>query len=141
MKIEIANPGKTEMAKFLDGVVGIVEANSFEGSCLWQHYHKQLGKPWKSGGGGPMVQVGSIMSGTDELPVCCALTVNEVDGHRILFVEVTSRGVDHDLVRTWLQANAPVTAFEDNDPRNRLRISDANNFHNAFPRKSLSAAA
>ena len=135
----LANPEKAEMDKFLDGIVGIVEANSFESSCLWKTYHREMGKPWKSGGGGPMIQVGTITSGDEELPVCAALLVNEVDGHRILFVDVTSRGIDHELVRKWLKENVPVTAFEDNDPRKRLRLEDANNFHAVFPRRREAA--
>lgn len=134
MRIEIANPDRSEMDKFLAGVVGVVEASSFESYCLWKHCHEEQGKPWKSGGGGPMVQVGSVMSGDETLPICVALLVNEVDGHRILFVDVTSRGVDHDKVRAWIEANVPVTAFEGSDPRKRLNITDANNFHNVLPR-------
>lgn len=132
----IANPDKPEMDKFLEGVIGVVEASNFEHYSLWLHNDQRTDerkKLWKSGGGGPMVQVGVVTSGEIELPVCCALLVDEVDGHRILFVEVTSRGVDHDLVRKWLEDNMPVTAFEDSNPRKRLNITDANNFHNVFP--------
>lgn len=137
MKIKIANPKKEEMDRFLHGIIGVVEATNFESYCLWKIHHEEHGDPWKSGGGGPMVQVGEI----GDLPVCIALIVNEVKGHRILFVEATSRAVDHDMIRDWLQKNVPVTAFEDNDPRKRLNITDANNFGNVFPREPVAAAA
>ena len=138
-KIAIDNPGKAEMDKFLHGIVGVVEANSFESLCLWQENREARGQAWVSGGSGLMVQVGSVMSGDEELPVCMSLLVNEVAGHRILFVDVTSRGVDHKMVRSWLEANCPPSAFDDGDPRKRLNLTDAMNFPNVLPRERVAA--
>ena len=67
--------------------------------------------------------------------------VYEVGGHKILFVDPTSRVVDHEMIRAWLQANAPVTAFHGCDPRKGLNIVDAGNFHNVLPRTSSVVAA
>jgi hypothetical protein len=100
MKLRIANPSREEMDKFLLGVVGVVEANSYESMCLWQEQHERAGKTWKSGGGGPMVQVGEIA----DMPVCISLLVNEVDGHRILFGrEVRDRGRNQEREQPALQ--------------------------------------
>lgn len=139
MKIGIQNPSKHEMAAFLESVVGVVEASSFESLCLWREYSQELRKPWSSGTSGPMVQVGTVVSGGEDMPVCMSLLVNEVDGHRVLFVNVTSRCVDHDMVRNWLEQTLPVTAFRNGDPRLGLNITDAMNFPNVLPRKKRAA--
>lgn len=130
--MRIANPEPAELTKFLAGVIGVVEANSFESLTLWEEYHQKRGRPWISGSSGPMIQVGEISG----LPVCCSLLVNEIDGYRILFIDATSRVIDHKMIQDWLEANLPVTAFEDNDPRKRLNSTDAMNFSNIFPRRS-----
>lgn len=135
MRIRIANPDRAEMNKFLSGVVGVVEANSYEGMCLWREHLEQAGRSWKAGGGGPMVQVGEIA----DMPVCIALLVNEIDGHRILFYDATSQVVDHRLIDEWLEKNLPVTAFEDSDPRKRLNSTNAMNFSNVLPRERIVA--
>lgn len=135
MKFSIANPARDEMDRFLCGVVGVVEANSYEGMCLWQEQHERGGKTWKEGGGGPMVQVGELA----DMPVCISLTVNEIDGHRILFVDETSQVRDSRMVEKWLEENLPVTAFEDADPRKRLNSTNAMNFSNILPRNRLAA--
>lgn len=118
-----------ELASFLDGVVGVVDANSYESMCLWQEYDRQGRRDqWKSGGGGPLVTVGTV----GRMPVCISLLVNEVEGNRLLFIDATSTVVDHRMIDAWLQKTMPVTAFEDNDPRKRLNRADAMNFHNVL---------
>jgi hypothetical protein len=137
MKVSIANPERREMDKFLNGVVGVVVASSFEQQSLWDHWHRELGKPWVSGGGGPMIQVGEI----GDMPVCCALTVDEVDGQRILFIDETSQVRDSRMVEKWLEDNAPLSAFENGDPRKRLNQTDPNNFHIVVQRSTQRQAA
>jgi hypothetical protein len=135
MKLRIANPPKAEMDKFLHGVVGAVEANSYESLCLWHEQHERAGKTWKQGSGGCMVQVGELA----DMPVCVSLFVNEVDGHRILFYDATSRVVDSRMVEKWLKENLPLTAFENGDARKRLNVTNAMNFHNVLPRERRAA--
>lgn len=113
-----------EMVEFLGGVVGAVEATSFERLCLWQERDKT--KPWVQGLSGFLERVGEI----NDLPVCISLQVDEVDGHRLLFYNATSRAVDHDQIKTWLHANLPDTAKRDG----RVNRVDAMNFHNVFRR-------
>jgi len=122
-----------EIKKFLDGVMGVVDANSYESLCLWRE-NEHAGynqREWKQGGGGPLVTIGRI----DDRPICISLLVNEIGGHKILFIDATSALVDHDMIDAWLQKNMPVTAFRDNDPREPLNRTNAMNFCNIFPRQ------
>jgi hypothetical protein len=118
-----------ELAKLLDGVVGAVEATSYEKHMLWQEYASEAlryraGGPdhrlrysWKEGLSGLGHGVGEI----DGRPVVISLLVDIVGGHRILFWHATSVMVDYDLIGKWLDAVLP-------DRRN----SDPMNFSNLF---------
>jgi hypothetical protein len=139
--MKIANPkaDPATLAKFLEGVVGVVEdCSSFEGSCIYEKVVKYWGKDaYKQHGMGIMHTVGEI----GDMPVCIVLTYNHIKGHKILFVEATSAVVDHRMVRKFLEENLPVSAFEDNDPRKRLNITDTNNWSNCIPREPVNVAA
>ena len=110
-----------ELKNFLDGVVGVVEATGYEKLALWQEWHVADKRPWIQGRSGLSEQIGTVAG----LPVCLSLLVDTVNGHRILFWEATSRVVDYEMARRWLDHVLPPTA------KNR---TDAMNFHNAFPR-------
>lgn len=128
MRIKIANPTRAELNSLLSGVVGVVEANSFESMCLWKEAQER-GDAWRESGGGPLVEVGELAG----MPICCALSVVEVRGHRILFVDVTSQVTDSRQVEDWLRKTLPLSAFESGDARQRMRLTNAMNFHAAFP--------
>lgn len=140
MSITINPPkaNKEELAKLLEGVVGVIEdCGSFEGSCIYEKVVQYWGKEaYKQHGMGIMHTVGEI----GDMPVCIGLTFNHIKGHKILFVEATSQVVDHRMIREWLEKSLPVTAFEDCDPRKRLNITDTNNWSNCLPREQVVAA-
>jgi hypothetical protein len=117
-----------DLKKLFEGVVGVVEANSFESLCLWQKYHKERGLSWEDSTGGPLVTIGRC----DDRPVCISLFVNVIDGHRVLFMEPTSLVVDHQMIDNWLFQNLPITARK-NDGKYLNKV-DAMNFHNVLPR-------
>lgn len=124
-----------ETTNYLDGVVGVVEANSFEHHALWRFNNERLDgrkMPWVETGNGYGPTVGEI----DGRPVCISALTATVDGHKLLFYYAMSTAVDHDQVRTWLEKNLPTTAFEGGDPRKRLNHTDAMNFYNVFPSKA-----
>lgn len=122
-----------EMTEFLAGVVGVVDANSYEKLCLWQEYHEGHKKEWKQRSDGLLEIVGHL----DDMPVCLNLTTAEVDGHKLLFIDPTSQVIDYRMIDKWLIDNLPRTARKlDRDYINR---TDAMNFHNVFPRKSAAA--
>jgi hypothetical protein len=112
-----------QLKKFLAGVVGVIEATSFEKFCIWEKCHKR-GDDWKQGDG-----IGETIGEIDGRPVHLSLLVDTVNSQRILFWHATSTVVDHKMIEDWLKKTLPVTAFEDNDPRNRMNKTDANNWH------------
>jgi hypothetical protein len=120
-----------ELAKFLDGVIGVVDANSYESMCLYMENDREQKRPWKQNSSGLLETVGIV----DGRPVCLSLLTNEVDGHKLLFIEATSQIVDWKMIEEWLQRSMPVTCFDGNDPRRRLNRTNAMNFHNVLPRK------
>lgn len=135
MKI-ICTVSDDELAAFLRGVVGVVKANSYETMCLWREYHEKLSRPWGAGRSGLMLTVGELA----DMPVAITLYVNEIDGHRILFLDATSQVVDHRMIEKWMEDKLPPTAFRDGDPRKGVNKTNAMNFHNVFPRPSVKAA-
>lgn len=126
-------PVREEVARFLDGVIGVVEANSFETSRLWREHHEK--RAWIENLSGFGCTVGHRHGD----PVCISLLTATVDGHKILFFHPTSPVVDWDLIDAWMVASLPKSAFRaGSDVVNR---TDATNFANIFPvaAKALSA--
>lgn len=116
------------MKEFLQDVVGVVEATSYETSCLWREYHEDRKEPWIQGYGGYLQTIGEL----NGRPVVISLFVNTVRGCPILFMEPTSQVVDHVMINDWLKANLPAKALKgDGKYVNKV---DAGNFHNVFPR-------
>lgn len=124
------NQADDTIAKYMEGVVGVVDANSYESLALWREWHKDLGKSWEDSRGGYLVTVGHYM----KRPVCLSMFVNVVDGHRILFIEATSAMVDHHLIDKWLKKNLPATAWANRGSGKYVNRVDSMNFHNVFPR-------
>ena len=105
----------------LRGVVGAVEASSYERLCLWRHHYQGN---WKQSLEGICREIGRL----DDMPVCLSLIVDEVSGYRILFWEATSMVVDHRIIDKWFETHLP----------DKPRV-DAMNFCNVFPREAKAA--
>lgn len=116
------------MKDFLKDVVGVVEATSYETSCLWREYFQERKQTWVQGLGGYLPTIGHL----DGRPVVLSLLINTVNGFPILFMEPTSQVVDHVMIEAWLKENLPPTALKNEGKY--VRKVDANNFHNVFPK-------
>jgi hypothetical protein len=117
-----------QMIDFLDGVVGVVDANSYESLCLWRE-NQELAIPlsWVQNNSGLMETVGHI----DGRPVCLSLLTTRVGSRKLLFIEATSQIVDNRMIDEWLLKNLPKSAFRsDNKYINR---TNAMNFNNVLP--------
>ncbi len=114
-----------EMKQFLEGVVGIVEANSFEKMCLWKENQDQMKYEWKENNLGYLPTIGELAG----MPVVLSLFTADVNGHKLLFYHPTSQVVDWRQIEAWLQLNLPKTAFRENGYPNK---TDAMNFSNIF---------
>lgn len=119
---------KRDLDKYLDGVVGVIEATDCEKFFIWQEFTQNQKRVWESSGHGLMCGVGEI----NDMPVTLSFMTATLDGHKMLFYHSPSQVVDHRMVRTWLNENCPKSAWEGD----RLRHADATNYHNAFPRKA-----
>lgn len=117
-----------EVKAMLVGVVGVVEATSYEEMCLWHEYTKERAQSWEDARRGWLLEIGRVQG----LPVMLSVKVNTINGHRILFIEATSRMVDHNMVEQWLKDNLPDTAMRPGSEY--VNKVDAMNFHNVFPR-------
>lgn len=118
------DPG--EMTKFLSGVVGVVEANSYEKHMLWnENRQRESPRVWEENLSGFIETIGHI----NKVPVCISLNTAEVAYQKILFVDPTSQVVDHRMVDKWLKDNLPKSAFRSNGYVNK---TNAMNFHTLF---------
>jgi hypothetical protein len=117
-----------QMIDFLDGVVGVVDANSYESLCLWRE-NQELAVPcsWVQNNSGLMETVGYV----NGYPVCLSLLTTRISGWKILFIEVTSRMVDHEMVEKWLLENMPKSAFKKSS--RYINRTNAMNFSNILP--------
>jgi hypothetical protein len=107
-----------DIAKFLEGTVGIVEANRFEQHCLWERYTQNDGAAWQENTMGYGVRVGDL----NDMPVFLSLTTANVNGKKILFIDPTSMVVDHRLIEAWIGRVLP-----------GVNKTDATNFHVVAP--------
>lgn len=122
-----------ELVKFMEGVVGVVEANSFEQHCLWKENHfleddARHKREWKDNTSG----MGETIGYVDGRPVAISLRTAIIDGHKIMFYYATSNVIDHKMICEWLLLNLPDTA-KVSGPAG-YNTTDATNFHNIFPR-------
>ena len=122
-----------EIVRFMEGVIGCVEANSFEQHCLWKENHymedgNRSKREWKDNSSGTGETVGYV----DERPVSISLRTAIIDGQKILFYYPTSNVIDHKMICEWLLLNLPDTA-KGNYPGG-YNTTDATNFHNVFRR-------
>lgn len=115
-----------EMSEFLEGVVGVVEANSYERHMLWdENRRRDQPDTWETISPGLLETVGHL----GEMPVCISLLKVRVGGQLLLMMHPTSRVVDHEMVREWMRKTLPRSAFW---PDGHVNCVDAMNFHNVF---------
>jgi hypothetical protein len=115
------------LTEFFEGVVGVVEATSFEKYALWA-FNKELREyslPWQDNNSGYGITVGHI----GKRPICISVLTAVIDGQKILFYSGMSELVHHPMIRNWMKNNMPKSAFT---AGGRLNHSDAVNFHNVF---------
>lgn len=115
--------------EYLEGVVGLVEATTYESQKLWEeNQERDIQRVWVSERGGYLPTVATIGGH----PITISIFVKTIDGHRLLFWHPTSQLVYHPAIEEWFKAHCP-QAFRDD--LIHLNATDANNFHNVFPRK------
>ena len=119
-----------EVRKYLDGVVGVVEATSFEQHTLWEHYSNESARAgfgrkaptvlydWVSTGMGFFACTGHF--GGE--PVYISLMTATVAGHKLLFYYASGTTANHDVIEAWLTEN--VAEYHNS--------TDAQNFTNVF---------
>lgn len=87
----------------------VVEASSFETQALWERFAddakdlvprmNEARIDWKDQSRGWLVTVGML----DQRPVCVSLSISTLNGHAVLFYEVTSEVVDHAQIEDWFR--------------------------------------
>lgn len=123
-----------EDRELFEGVIGVVEANSFEAMVLWKEYKVyRPGKVWDDARSGPLITIGRL----NDRPICISIFVHTIDGHRVAFMEPTSLLVDHKMIEEWLLAALPDSALHlsgTGSGERYINKVDAMNFYNVFPR-------
>lgn len=118
-----------------------VEADSFAKHTLWQNYAKEaldfrkeflnsqglikelkLRHEWKDDSMGTVMQIGEI----DKRPICVTFFWTKIDGHLVMFYDITSQLADHKMMEDWLKKYC--------NPQHEGRSSncDASNFHHCL---------
>ncbi len=150
-----------QIKEYLEGVVGVVEANSFEYHSLWERFATDASRHGRNGSrtfeyhslwerfatdasrhgrngsrtfewNGNSSGYGCTVGHLDGRPVAISLLTSTVDGNKLLFWYATSVVVDYDMIDKWLNENLPESAFQVNMPR-LLNKTDATNFINIIP--------
>jgi len=124
-----------QITDFLAGVVGVVEANSFESLMLWEENQRLDRWRWEQDSMGLLETVGHLA----DMPVCISLYKSRINGHLLLFWHATSAVVDHRLIDKWMVETLPLSAMRDGDPRKGVNRTNAMNFSNVFPRSTTTA--
>lgn len=135
----------TEITAYLEGVVGVVEATSYEKNCLWLHFAKDAEKyggpssvrfDWQETGHGYGPTVGFLA----DMPVAISILTATVAGNKLLFWHAMSVVADHRLIEEWFKKNLPTSAFREGARRNYVNQTDANNFIDIIPHETRKAA-
>jgi hypothetical protein len=117
-------PIDNELSRFLDGVTGVVEANSYEVLCLWKEARDRK-ETWIDCPAGFHETIGHLAG----MPVCVTLRTATVKDRKLLFIDGASQVVDHRMIDKWLNNVCPQSARSSKQHVNRI---DAMNFHNVF---------
>jgi hypothetical protein len=91
------------MEELYDGVVGLVEANSFEVMCLWEKYHKQNGYSWDENKCGVFIRVGSFHDMPINIEIRCICDVEFWD---LVQIERLSADETENFPNSKLSTNA-----------------------------------
>lgn len=127
----------SQMVEFLEGVTGAVDADDYAYHALWERFAEEATKFFDSGKRIRYSWVANTVGlrtcvGTYDGRECwVSLTTAVVNGQKLLFYYGTSTFVDHDLIRTWLDANIPATGRQSDG---RIHHTDATNFVNILRR-------
>jgi hypothetical protein len=114
----------------------LVESTSFEHQVLWEKWsieavakkefitipenrHRVL---WEQLSPGFFQQIGKL----GKHPVCVEVQFARIAGHVVAFYDATSRVVDHDMVKKWLEETFKVPKW---DSGTRVAQTNASNFH------------
>src|ERR1035437_428034 len=114
----------------LKEVFYVVEATSFEYFCLWEGYAPESQRripgvskhTWKEDSRGFVQEIGKF----GKMPVCISVLFATIDGKLIMFYECCSMVSHMDMVRKWVDKNAPIAQIA------CLYHSNAQNFHNCI---------
>jgi hypothetical protein len=114
--------------EFIQDVIAVVEATSFEQHQLWRDWHQypryDNTLSFKQGCVGRIREIGGI----DDRPIVICMFVNEWGGRRVLFYEATSTLVDHKMIADWFNGVLPDVPRVDADNFHRVvnRIKELN---------------
>ena len=134
MTAELIAPDR-DVIEYVHGVVGMVDANSFETLSLWQQNQiRDNQRTWEESRNGYLVTVGQM----DDRPICLSVSYATIDGHKILFIDACSEVVDYAMIEEWLKKYLPETAWTERFGGKYINRTNAMNFHNVFPRKVTS---
>lgn len=129
-----------QIDSYLEGVVGVVEADDYGQHMLWTEYAEEARRhspgdtrsrfEWESTGHGYMPVIGYI----GDMPVTLSLMTVTVKGHKLLFYYSPSTIVDHGMIREWFLKNLPASCRFGPGGFNH---TNAMNFTNVFPREPV----
>lgn len=121
----VADPDtKADIDVFIAGVIGAVEATSYEMLCLYRE-ETQCGRSWVERADGRLIGLGEI----DDRPITLSPLTAVVDGQKILFWNFPGQLADYCMADSWFVKNMPATA---RDAEGRVNRADAMNFSNIF---------
>lgn len=111
----------------IDNIFFIVEATDYERFSLWEDWAKQSAEPkpnrtllnWYGNSTSEIVRVGLV----DGRPINIQLTVETINGAKIVFYEGISQLVDYKMIRKWIDENL-LTEMD-----GRPNHTNAMNFH------------
>ena len=124
-ELKLREPSE-EIKKYMDGVVGVLEANSFETLSIWKMYNttnEAKGTFDQERNGGYLVYVARSEDGS---VVTISLSRFTFNGMSILVYSDESEIVDHSLIDQWIEKYAPPTAWKNG----RLNKTNATNHGN-----------
>lgn len=109
--------------RFAD-VVFVVVASDFEKHTLWEEWHEKI--KWVCAPLGYSAEIGTL----DNRPVCISILVDELEGHKVMFVDEVSEVRDSAMLDKWLNKNCAPRW----DGGTRRARTDAQNFHHVIHR-------
>lgn len=123
-------PLSKNIQEYLKDIEYVVESTDFERHTHWAEYAAESNRrfgdaalKWDGPRDGYILTIGEL----DDAPVCISLMKARIEGHWVLFWELTSKVCDYRMAERFLQENVP--AYEQvRAPDGRVRQTDAWNF-------------